>query len=178
MKGLFGSEWSVSAGAGLPLSAVTYKSGKYGSFSASLSQNTFLIPEKLSLNLSHSVYSGFFRYRSNKSGAAHTPAAISHTARLSFQLAKRLSVFGNISPRYGFYTADMDSDPKIYKPKWRFRGLWSGGFGASYEIWPKYRLRALARASMRAPIVSPLLTGYPPLNLRYYAYSFGLSGGI
>lgn len=178
LKGFLGSEWSVSAGAGLPLSAVIYKAGKYGSFSASLSQSKPLIPKKLSLKLKHSVFSGFFRYRSDKSGSPHTPAAISHTASLSFQPAKRLRVSGSISPRYGFYIADMDSDPKGYKPKWRFRGVWSGGFGASYEIWPKYKLRAMAQASMEAPTVSPLLTGYPPLNLRYYVYSFGLSGGI
>ena len=178
LKGFMGFEWASSAGVGLPFSAKTYRSGQYASFFGGLSHNKELISKKLLLNFSHSIYSGFFRYRENRSGSPHPPVTFSHSAGLSYQLLERLKISGGLSLLLYIYQYDSSSDPKIYDAKWRFNGAEGSRFKVSYELWPKYKVKISAGAAWNAPIISPLLTGYPPFNLRYWSYSLGINGAI
>ena len=180
LKGFLGfDKWAAEAGIGLPPPKIYRRSGKIVSLFGGASHSRQLIPKKLALSLKHSVYSGYYRYRASRSGRNHPLAVFEHSAGLSFLPLKALKISGAVSFQGYVYRYDSNTDPDVYEGKWRFNGNQSARLGISYNLWPKYKLGLSAGAAWKAPIISPVLRGYPPIdNLRYFSYSFGLRGAL
>ena len=180
LKPFLGLDTQGTLGVSLPTSENSLKAGKYASVYTSINygKKVFRI---FQLSLSHVIYSGLYRYRSNRAGSSsNNLASSSHTATLS--LTKKqltLSVSGRL---YAYlYLADMNPDIDIEDIQTRF----NGSQGASMQLAYKHVLKSpkpisvqgFLRASLNVPVVSPVLTGFG-FTYRNWQYSAGLSWGI
>lgn len=168
--------WNGSLGLSLPTSySSRVSTGKWVSLFGGIN---FMMKQKnhYTLSGSHTFYTGFYRYRTNRTKSLYNSLFSSfHSLNFNYRY-KRFSfnALGRLYLLVGWRGKEAGSFLNQLRP----RGGQGLGFTISY-IHPKPEMSLFGSLNSNIPFISPVMTGYfPLLKISSWTYLLGLRWGV